>query len=99
MTELDLTSAHERQELGSRRTRERIARLHLWLQGGTIEPTGADFEWVRDWFPDLYALIKVREKQGGIPPSSEYHLERARRFIAGDLDALSGGRDIGNGKS
>ncbi len=93
MTELaaDYERAAERQVLASRQSRERIARLHLWLQGGPVEPTGADLEWVRDWFPDLFALTKVRFADGSIPPSSEYHMERARRFIAGDLDALTDG--------
>lgn len=85
----DYALAHERQELGSRQTRERVARLHLYLQGGTVQSTDDDREWVRDWFPDLYALMAVRAEKGSIPPSSEYHLERARRFIAGDLDALT----------
>jgi hypothetical protein len=87
----DYERAHERQELASRLTRERAARLHLWLQGGPVEPTGEDLEWARTWFPDLFALTKVRFANGSIPPSSEYHMERARRFIAGDLGALIDG--------
>lgn len=86
----DYELAHERQELASRLAKERAARLHVWLQGGRTELTAEDLEWCRTWFPDLTALTKVRLANGHIPPSSEYHMERARRFIAGDLDALSG---------
>lgn len=91
MSHTDYERAHERQELGSRQSRERIARLHLWLQGGPVEPPATDLEWVKDWFPNLHALTNVRYEKARIPPSSEYHLERARRFIAGDLDALADG--------
>lgn len=91
----DYERAGERQELASRLTRERAARLHLWLQGGPVAPTGDDWEWCLEWFPDLYALMKVRDEKGGIPPPSEYHMERARRFIAGDLDALTDGGGSG----
>lgn len=90
MTEIDYARSAERQAVASRQSRERIARLHLWLQGGPIPPTPEDRQWIRDWFPDLNTLVELREATGGIPPSSEYHLERARRFIAGDLDALAG---------
>ena len=93
----DYELAAQRQELAASRWRERAIRLHLWLQGGTVEPTGEDLEWCRTWFPDLFALTKVRFATGSIPPSSEYHMERARRFIAGDFDALTDGpgADIG----
>lgn len=96
----DLEQVHERQELASRQSRERIARLRLWLQGGPIPPTDEERQWVREWFSDLHGLVKMRDETGGIPPSSEYHMERARRFIAGDLDAFmgrthSGGADDG----
>lgn len=84
----ELERAHERQELASRRSRERVARLHLYLQGGPIPPTDEERRWVKEWFSDLHDLVQVREETGSIPPSSEYHMERARRFIAGDLDAL-----------
>jgi hypothetical protein len=37
----------------------------------------------------------VRDETGSIPPSSEYHMERARKFIAGDLNALNDGSSAG----
>lgn len=93
MSDADYERAHDRQEMASQQSRERIARLHLYLQGGPVAPTADDLQWLLEWFPDLHALVKVRYATGSIPPSSEYHLERARRFIAGDLDALIDGAD------
>lgn len=87
----DYERASERQDLASLQSRERIARIHLWLQGGPHWPTAEERQWVRDWFPGLHGLVEERAETGGIHPSNEYHLDRARRFIAGDLDALTDG--------
>lgn len=85
---VDFSQAGERQESAGTASRERVARIHLYLQGGPNAPTDEDRRWVKEWFADLDGLLKIRDETGRIPPSSEYHMERARRFIDGDLDAL-----------